>query len=206
VGFALWPFRRRLALARWATLGLLVVIHFVREKPVWHLIGRLSSITGGTGYHRYALIDAAVQHFDEWWLLGVVSTEHWTRYNATDITNQYILEGVRGGLATLLAFVALLVLAFRSVGRCLRLCARHPAVGRAGRRQTALLAFGLGVALASHSVAFIAVSYFGQLQTIFFMQLAMIPSLEVTLARSRARARASALAEANPLPLRTVPS
>jgi hypothetical protein len=185
VGWALWPLRRHMSAIRWGTLAALVVLHFVREKPVWHLIGRLSSITGGTGYHRYALIDAAVNHFGEWWLLGIESTSHWTQYHATDITNQYILEGVRGGLATLLAFVALLVIAFRSVGRSLA-HARALDANAAERRRLAWLAWGLGVALASHAVAFIAVSYFGQLQNILFMQLAMIPCLEVALARQRA--------------------
>ncbi len=45
----------------------------VREKPVWHLIGRLSELIGGTGYHRVRLIDAAIDHFGDWWLKGAKS-------------------------------------------------------------------------------------------------------------------------------------
>jgi hypothetical protein len=189
IGWSLWPVRRHMRAFRWGTLATLVVLHFVREKPVWHLIGRLSSITGGTGYHRYAIIDAAVNHFSEWWLFGIESTAHWTKYNATDITNQYILEGVRGGLATLLAFIALLVVAFQSVGRSLA-HARALDASAAERRRMGWLAWGLGTALAAHAVAFIAVSYFGQLQSILFMQMAMIPCLEVALRRQRASAPA----------------
>ncbi len=189
VGWALWPVRRYMTLVRWGALVTLIVLHFIREKPVWHLIGRLSSLTGGTGYHRYALIDAAIRYFPEWWLLGTASTTHWKGFESRDITNQYVLEGVRGGCATMLAFVGMLVVGFQSVGQSLRLAAAQPAVHAGSRRKNALVAWGLGVALASHATAFIAVSYFGQLQTIFFLQLALIPSLQVALGSAPLRAR-----------------
>jgi len=187
LGWALWPYRQHMRLFRWGIFAALVVIHFVREKPVWHLIGRLSSITGGTGYHRVALIQGAVDHFSEWWFLGTYSTAHWKGVHAQDITNQYILEGVRGGLATMLSFIAILVIAFRTVGRSLRRAQRRADWPAAERRRAAILAWGLGVCLAAHSVAFIGVSYFGQLQTILFLHLAMIPSLDRALARGRRR-------------------
>ena len=60
-GWRIWRFRGRM---RTDPVGrdvvLAVVIHSIREKPVWHLLLRLSTIAGGTGYHRYALIDAFV--------------------------------------------------------------------------------------------------------------------------------------------------
>ena len=69
-GWWLWRFRqytrRMLSVAIFAA----VVIHFVRDKPIWHLITRLSSLTGGTGDHRYRLIDAFVRNFGEWALIG----------------------------------------------------------------------------------------------------------------------------------------
>ena len=66
---------------------LAVVIHFIREKPVWHLILRLSVITGGTGYHRYQLIDAFINNFSEWALAGTDGTAHWG-WGLQDTTNQ----------------------------------------------------------------------------------------------------------------------
>jgi hypothetical protein len=188
LAWALWPYRRFMPFVQWGTVAALVVIHFAREKPVWHLIGRVSSITGGTGWHRYSLIDEFINHFDEWWLVGTYSTAHWKiAYTSSDITNQYVLEGVRGGLPTLLSFAALLAVAFWTVGRSVRRAWPRGGSAPPPRRRAALLAWGLGTCLTVHSVAFIGVSYFGQLLTILYLHLALIPSLACALSRPRGR-------------------
>jgi hypothetical protein len=188
LGWAIWPYRRFMRVFQWGTVAAVIAIHFIREKPVWHLIGRLSMITGGTGWHRVRLIDEFVNHFDEWWLLGTASIHHWKiGASPSDVTNQYIIEGVRGGLWPLLSFVAMLVVAFRTVGQSLKRALANKNTEPAEARRAELLAWGLGVCLAVHSVAFIAVSYFGQLLSIFYLQLAMIPSLAHALARTRRR-------------------
>jgi hypothetical protein len=184
LGWSVWPLRRSMRSVRWVAGLVILALHLVREKPVWHLIGRISSITGGTGWHRYRLIDEAIAHFDEWWLAGTRTTLHWNLPTGpSDITNQYVLEGVRGGIGTVLSFVAVLAFGFRTVGACVRRASALRALPRFPARQAALLGFGLGVCLFAHSVAFIAVSYFGQLESIFYLQLAMIPSLAAALER-----------------------
>jgi hypothetical protein len=188
VGWGLWRYRRNLRAILWSTVGVLVVLHLIREKPVWHLLARLSSITGGTGYHRFKLIDEFIAHFDEWWLVGGFSTAHWGLAKASDITNQYILEGVRGGLPTLIAFVAVLVMSFRATGRSVRRALVHPQLTPLAGRNAAFLGWGLGVCLAAHSVAFIGVSYFGQLASILYLHLAMIPSFACALSRVQPQA------------------
>ena len=67
---------------------------------------------GGTGWHRSFIIDAALKHIDEWWLVGTYRTVHWGGYppppadpENIDITNQYIVEGVKGGLVRLGLFI-----------------------------------------------------------------------------------------------------
>ena len=72
---------------------------------------------GGEGYHRSSLIDAFVDNWSEWFLIGTSSTAHWG-FPMSDTTNQYVDEGVTGGILTLVAFVALLTLAFRGIGIC----------------------------------------------------------------------------------------
>ncbi len=191
LGWGLWPYRRQMRRVLWGTLAVLVVIHFAREQPVWHLIARLASLTGGTGYHRFKLIDEAIAHFDEWWLIGTASTAHWKMSASSDITNQYILEGVRGGLPAFLSFVAVIVVGFRTVGRSVRLAFSGAGLSPGESREAALLGWGLGVCLFVHSVAFIGVSYFGQLMAIFYLHMAMIPSLACALSRSHSRARRS---------------
>jgi hypothetical protein len=153
---------------RWGVLGLLVVMHLVMNQPIWHLIGRIDLVGGSTGFHRFQLIQGAVDHFGEWCLLGTISTAHWGRH-LYDVTNQYILEGVRGGFLTLVLFVAGISVAFRQVGRA------RKAVD--GDRYHEVLAWSLGVALFVHCMNFIAVSYFGQIIMVWYMTLAAIGSM-----------------------------
>lgn len=166
---------------RWIWVGALmgvVGLHLIMNAPVWHLISRINLIGGSTGWHRFYLIDQAIQHVGEWWLLGTTSTAHWG-WGLIDLTNQYVLEGVRGGLLTLCLFVLLIVLAFRNIGALLRVR------GQSSEKQ--VLAWSLGVALFVHVVSFMAVSYFGQIIVLWYLTLAMIASL--TNARIRGMAR-----------------
>jgi hypothetical protein len=206
LGWGLWPYRRHLRAIRWGTFLSLVVIHFAREKPVWHLIGRVSQLTGGTGWHRYRLIDEWVAHFHEWWFLGARTTQHWGIPQAADVTNQYVIEGVRGGLPTLLSFVALLAIGFRTVGRAVRRIAPSRRMDSAERRRAASMSYGLGVCLFSHAVGFIGVSYFGQMMSIFYLHLAMIPSMAMAAARRERQAGAAARRRAAPRPAAPAPS
>ncbi|MCP5067764.1 MAG: hypothetical protein GY946_14480, partial [bacterium] len=171
-GGLLWPVRGRSNQIRWGVLGLMLFVHLVREKPVWHLIGRASELTGGTGYHRVRLIDGAVNQIGSWWLRGTKSTASWG-FGLQDVTNHYLLEGVRGGIWTVIAFITVLVLSFKAIG--IMLDSTHRSLpGRtpeAARRQE-YFAWGLGVCLTSHCVAFISVSYFGQVQLLFFFLIA----------------------------------
>lgn len=176
VAWVLWPFRGSLSLVRWGSVAALVTAHFIREQPVWQLIGRLSSFTGGTGYHRSKLIDAFIHRFDEWWLLGTSTTRHWFIGESEDLTNQFVAEGVRGGIVQLALFVLLLGMAFSALGRARVMATRTEKLRRPARRAFAYLAWGLGASLAVHCVSFISVAYFGQMQSIFYLHLAMIAS------------------------------
>jgi len=142
----------------------LVLLHFSMEAPVWHLISRITIARGNTGYHRYMLIDSAIKRFDEWWLLGTRSTAHWF-WSAEDVTNQFIAEGVVGGAAAVFVFVAILVTAFRAVGRAWRRAAPS--------RNAVILCWSIGVCLFVHVSNFIALTYFGQVILAWYLQLAM---------------------------------
>jgi hypothetical protein len=169
VAFACWPLRRNMRALRWGLLLSVAIAHFARERPVWHLIARLSNLMGGEGYHRYILIDGFVHRWREWWLVGTASTAHWGPI-LWDTTNQYVAEGVSGGILTLAAFVTLLSLSFRGVALAAR---AGLSLGRRPRAH-ALWCWGIGAALTAHAVSFISVSYFGQMQVIFYLLLALI--------------------------------
>jgi hypothetical protein len=160
--------RHQMRTIRWGTVILLIFLHLIKERPVWSLVATASYIGSGTGYHRYRLIDAFIRRFNEWWLLGTASTAHWGP-QLYDVTNQYVLEGVRGGLLTLILFIALIVLAFQGVGRLWRLC-QHD-------RYRQALAWALGVSLFVHCVNFIGVSYFGQIHIAWYLVLSIIGSM-----------------------------
>lgn len=168
VGLCMFPLRHSMAYIRWVVVLALVGLHIVMEAPVWHLISRVSAVGGSTGWHRYNLIDKAIRHFDEWWLIGTKSTAHWG-YGLEDVTNQYVAQGVVGGLPTLALFVVVIGMAFRGVGQLWR--------NAECDRQRLGLAWALGVSLFVHCTVFVGVTYFGQIIVVWYLTLASIGSL-----------------------------
>jgi hypothetical protein len=173
--------RYRMRAVRWGIVIVLIALHFARDKPVWHLLARIDLSGGSTGYHRYALIDGAIHHFGEWWLLGTRDTEHWGE-GLSDLTDQYVLEGVWGGLLTLILFINLITQGFRAAGRIWRI--------RNLTRAQLAMAWALGVCLFVHTTNFFGVSYFGQMPLIWYLHLGAIGSmLPVTSAANRSISR-----------------
>lgn len=179
VGCALFPLRNHMQPIRWGVVAVLLVLHLIREAPVWQLIGRLSDLIGGTGYHRVRLIDAFIYNWRDWFLVGTPSTAGWG-WGLQDLTNQFVYEGVQGGIFTLASLIVLLALAFGSIGKTVRRAqrARHLSASRA--RALEMLAWGLGVSLATHCVSWISVSYFGQMTLIFHALFALIVTVAQT--------------------------
>jgi hypothetical protein len=106
IGLALWPMRNRMYLIRRSIVATIVALALVMKAPVWYLIAKMSDVVGGTGWHRAYLIDQAVNHLNEWWLMGTSYTAHWAPSgqvlavdpNNMDITNHYIAQGLQGGV------------------------------------------------------------------------------------------------------------
>lgn len=149
-------------------LLLLIGLHLSMKAPVWHLISRITIAKGNTGWHRFMLIDCAIHRFDEWALFGTKSTAHWF-WGGQDVTNQFVLEGVTGGLLSLILFIAIVWVCFAACGKTWR--------AASGSKRNLVLAWALGVSLFVHCTNFIGVSYFGQIVFMWYMHLAMIVSL-----------------------------
>lgn len=160
--------RNHMKLIRWSVALMIISLHIVMKAPVWHLISRVSPVPGSTSHFRFMLIDGAIRHLGEWWLLGTTTTAHWF-FGAQDITNQYILEGTQGGLLTLILFIVVISLSFRSVGNIWR---------RTSSKSHLAMSWALGVILFVHCVSFIGVSYFGQITVLWSLILAVIASLD----------------------------
>lgn len=173
-GICAWIIRTRLHLVRWGLCVVLLVLHVFMNSPVWFIIARASVFSGSTGWYRGYLIDMSVRHLDEWWLIGTSRAHQWHYYLA-DVTNQYLVEGLSGGLITMSLFIALIALSFRSIGLCVRQPERQP--------ESRYFVWTMGAALLSHSISFISVSYFDQNAIVFYFLLASITTLSVAQTR-----------------------
>jgi len=168
-GFAFLPLRRQMKWIRWSALFTLIGLHLFMKAPVWQLVARIDLVGGSTGYHRYQLIDASIRNFGLWWQFGTLDTLRVMDYRTMDITNEYLLEGLRGGFLLLVLFVAMLALGFKAVGRLVRAVE--------GSRLDLLCAWALGVCLFEHMMNFFAVSYFGQATQMWFLTLAIVSTV-----------------------------
>jgi len=157
-----FPLRHYTGTAAWGVVALVIALQCVMKAPVWHLIARVGVVSGSTGWHRFHLIDAAIRNFRDWMFLGTRNTGAWG-WGLEDVTNQYILEGVRGGFLTLVLFCAILFVGARAV---LRLSLRSR------DRSESYLAWGLFVTIIAHGLSFIGVAYFGQISMIWYLLLA----------------------------------
>ena len=179
LGLFLWPLRRHLRLLRWTAAISVIGLQLLMNSPVWALIQRAGVVGGSSGYHRYILVDRFFQHFWDWWLLGARHVGEWG-YLSNDIANQYVGIGESAGLLPLLLFIALIVYAFKYLGR-----ARQAAENSNDRR----FLWALGCALFAHVVAFFGLSYFDQLIVPWYALLAMISAVAAPLADSQQLAR-----------------
>jgi hypothetical protein len=169
LGVSLYFARDYLRVIRWGFLLLLVVLHLVMNNPVWHLLARVNVVGGSTGWHRFRIMDATINNFSEWWLLGEKDPMSWGVWEMRDITNQYILEALRGGLLTLTCYIIMIGVAFGLVGKSLRSCGDETS--------KRVLVWSIGTSLFVHVCIYFSVSYFGQIIMLWYLTLAMIGSL-----------------------------
>ena len=119
---------------------------------------------GSTGWHRYYLFDCFIRNADDWFWLGTKDTESWGR-GLWDVTNQYVLEAVRGGIWTLLVFLTIVFLAVYIPGRF---------TIKIKKGVVHWLCWGVCVSMLSHCVSFMGVSYFGQIMILLYFTFAVV--------------------------------
>ena len=168
VAYMAFNWRRYTVVAALAIAAMTAALHIVMNAPVWHLLARINVIGGSTGWHRYNLIDKAIANFNEWMVIGCRSTDHWG-WGLGDVTNQYVLEGVRGGAATLILFALMIYAVLKTL---------VTSSLRYRDRNTRLLTWALFSMMIAHCVGFIGVSYFGQIQVLWYMTLAAASLLQ----------------------------
>lgn len=199
IGMFMWRFKTHMASVRAGIVCVYLTLELLMNRPAYYLMIRLDVTGSSTGWHRAALIESAFDHFDEWWLAGTDYTRHWMPYgvsyspNHADITNQYIVMGVNGGFLTMLLFIALTVVGFRSVGSAVKQLSIEDTVA-------SKLGWTLGATLFAHCVTFVSVAYFDQSRLYFYLLLALIGSLTSHLAQ-RSPLESSIVETANQPPL-----
>jgi hypothetical protein len=149
-----------------------IILGIVSNRPFYHVIASWANPLGGAGYHRAKLIDIAIDKFDEWWVIGYGDKDPgWgplLGMGHSDITNEYILKGVRYGILGVIALCAVLAKAFKDLISTYRK-QQHPV--------TKSLCWAFGSLLFSVAFAWMSVSFFGQLSTLVYCSLGMIGSL-----------------------------
>jgi hypothetical protein len=163
-GACLWPLRGRMRLVRWGLVMVLLSLHLAMKAPVWFLIARIDLVGGSSSDHRAELVNMFITRVSDWWLIGADSA-NWG-WGMWDTANQYVGEGLAGGMATFVCFLGLIALAFRRVGRARKAVA--------GDRKQEWCFWLLGATLFSHVVGFFGISYFDQTRVAWFSLLAMI--------------------------------
>jgi hypothetical protein len=179
VGWLFWFFRTKMHAVRVSIMTILIACGLTMQAPIWYLPARISTITGGDGWHRSYLMDIAFRQFDRWWFAGmpVIETRDWFPYRvasgAADLINYYLDFGIAAGFAGTVLFLFLLVRAFSSLGRALGAARATPTASRS----VELMLWALGVVLVIHVNNWFGMVYFDQYYVVFFMQLAILSTL-----------------------------
>jgi len=177
LGLGLWPLRRHMRSIRGALAATLIGLHLVMKGPVWALIARVDLTGSSDSYHRYYLVNNCIIHFWNWWLLGTKTYNSWG-WDMWDLSDQYVVCAVTGGLITLVLFIAILSRSFGGIGR-----ARKRVQGN--KREEWLL-WCLGSTMFAMVMAYFGCSFMAQMQIELFAFLAMI-SVAISEARRTAR-------------------
>jgi len=154
-----------------AFVALCVLIGVASNRPFYHVLVSYLNPLGGTGWHRAKLLDVAIMHINEWWLSGYGDQDpgwgHYLGMGRTDITNQFILAGVKYGIWGVIALCSVLVATFRGLSRAYK---------RSINPEMKSLYWFLGALMFSVAVTWFSVTFFGQLESIFYFVLGIIAS------------------------------
>ena len=180
LGWLFWRWRTQMRKVRWGIVGMIAGLALVMTAPVWYIFDRVSSITGGDGWHRSYLIDVAWQHLGKWWFVGmpIKETSGWFAYDlaatgGADISNQYVSFGLNAGVGAIVLFVMLLTRTYGALGQAMTAVRSSSSE----TNEIEFLFWGLGVMLAVHITNWFGITYFDQMYVVWFMQLAAVSNL-----------------------------
>lgn len=154
-----------------ALVATIFTLHLYMRAPVWHLISRISVVGGSTGDHRYRLIDAFLTNVSDWFFMGYRNTDHWGR-GLGDVTNEFILQAIRGGFVSLVLFSSLVFYIMFLLQKRMR-----AAKDNFGER---FVTWNMWVILFMQCAIFFSLSVFGQAAVLFHLSLGITASLALS--------------------------
>lgn len=170
-----WRWRDWMRSFRYAVLALYLLLEVVMSRPAYYVISKLDLTGSSTGWHRSRLIEAAIEHFSEWWVFGTDYTVHWmgipTYWSErhSDITNYYIAMGVVGGFPAMMLLILMMWRAFRWTGWLV-----HDGMQV---EQDKFAAWCLGAGLFAHAVSSLSVAYSDQSVIFFWLNVSIISAM-----------------------------
>ncbi|MGC3956808.1 MAG: hypothetical protein QM813_02240 [Verrucomicrobiota bacterium] len=176
MALALWRWRTSVGRIRKLVIATFIILHISMQAPVWYLMARIDLAGGSTGWHRAELITTALNHINEWWLVGTDYTRHWIAYGVAwstehiDITNHYLYMGIVGGVPLMLLFIAILLKTFQLLGRAMRSL-------RLAKSPNELVLWTVGSSIFSHCFTFLSVSYYDQSYVPLCIVIGAVPGL-----------------------------
>jgi hypothetical protein len=178
IALGCWYIRFQMKYIRIAAVFMIIILSLFMKAPIWYLIAKISDVLGGTGYHRAKIIDQAIRYFGEWWLCGISKTGYWMPYELgdgnADITNQFLMQGVNGGIVPMILYILIVVRAFKFIGIGMK-----NAQVLSNKEQ--LIIWGLGCTLFGHVATFFNVSYYNGFRVLFNIHLAVICLLSLPI-------------------------
>jgi len=149
----------------------LVLVEVISNRTIHHVLASYADPIGGSGWHRAKLIDLAMENFGEWWLAGYgLQDSEWgvaLGMTWTDITNHYLVAGVKYGLLGVIALCGVLVV---GVSTLIRL---HKSTTLPLLRSWY---WAMGSIIVVLIISFNAFCLFGQANTLFYCILGIVGS------------------------------
>lgn len=148
-----------------------VFVEVVSNRTLYHVLASYADPIGGSGWHRAKLLDIAIERFGEWWLAGYGHQDPgWGAelgMSWTDITNHYLVAGVKYGMLGVIALCGTLTVSVIMLVR-LHNAAKQPLLRS--------WCWAIGCTMVALIISFNAFHVFGQAVTLFHCILGFVGS------------------------------
>lgn len=151
-----------------------ILLDLVMKRPAYFIIAEVDLVGGSTGWHRARLVQAALENYGDWWLIGTTYTKHWmistlvNNDSHIDITNYFIFWGVIGGIIPLLSLCYIVKSSISKIFRATEFEPHSP---------TTFMRWAIIAAILANVATAFSVSFFDQSCLFFWLPIALATTL-----------------------------